>query len=106
MGAASEVQGGWGFRVVGHSKEGMAGFATVDAVVPRLRLGWQLLAPGGACPVDGVIMVKVQVCMHACWSLSADQIDAKCVWATGAVQRTRTLERRLHRGTHVSVLPL
>ena len=101
-GATSEVQAGWVCRVVGHSKEGMAEFATVDAVVPRLRLRWQLLAPGGACLVDGVIMVEVQVCEHG-WSLQAAQIDAECMWATGAVQRTHTLKRLLHKGRHVSV---
>ena len=101
-GAASKVQAGWVCRVVGHSKEGMAEFAAVDAVVPRLRLGWQLLAPGGACLVDGVIMIEVQMCEHS-WSLWAAQIDTECVWATSAVQRTHTLKRLLRKRRHISV---
>ena len=57
---------------------------------------------GGACLVDGVIMIEVQMCEHS-WSLWAAQIDTECVWATSAVQRTHTLKRLLRKRRHISV---
>ena len=103
-GPASEVQAaGPVHGDVRHSEQHVAQFPTVDAVVPRLWLQWQLLAPLGARLVDRVIMVEVEVPQHPS-SVGAVQVDMECVWATGTIQRPHTHVRLLHECLHVSVL--